>query len=965
MDKRFSHQQLLEFGTFSADDLQFFRKFRGEANKLGVAYQLVYIRLLNIVPRQAPFNVINEILVYTALQLSVSKALINTYSNNRKKIRIHQNKILEYIGFRIFDIDTHSLLEKHISTQALQYEQSSLLMIKADQFLRRNSVLRPSESQLNKIVNTQRNLARQSMFDSITSKLSAQMKTNLDGLLKPNPTFSILERLKRVPKNPSSDSVNSLIMKLRIIEETGILSVSIADINNNYQRALAGEVKRCSASRLRELDHAYRYSSLVSFLLHCYSETVDFAIRTFISLLNSSYTKSDNRITQKFKEQKDSIRDSLEVLQKIKEIVSDPDIKDNLLRNEILNTLDESGDDIPELDQLRHGRYSNVFLLLAEKYGYFRKFMPEIMSSIKFTAETEKPGKLLKAVDLLNELHRKNERKLPGNVSVSFLSSTLKPVINSQDGKTNRRIWECGVYYKLRDELKNGNVNARNSKRFRSIKSFYSSNKKWNSVKDDFFRRAGMPENPKDAVEFLKARLNSAYDRYFELAPDNTFARVSNGKWNLSAESSTLLTTEEEAKLNAFSEWLEKRMRTIRLPDLLLEVNNDLNFTDPFIIPADNENKYVDDICGIIATIMAHGCNIGVFTMAKLVQNVSYSTIRRITDWQLTEDALRTSLSWIVNAISKLAITENWGSGETSSSDAHQKIFRQKVISRQFSPRMGDYALEFLSFIADNFAPFHSKPIECTEGEAPNILDGFLYNESDLLLVEHFTDTRAAATIIFTAFEWFGKKFNPRIRGIQRHNIYKIDNSYDYKELAPLLDFQGAKINMDLIADNWISMPQLYSSIEQGEVTASVALRRLLSRDESNEFYKANLHLGRIFKTEHILQHMTDPQARLRKRRGLLKGEQIHQLARDVNYANRGKITARDYKSQNMVCSCLTLIMACIVYWQAKELTRVIDEHDPEAAGFSLKLLEHISPIGWENIILYGEYFINRLAVRV
>ncbi|MBU1862383.1 MAG: transposase [Candidatus Omnitrophica bacterium] len=125
---------------------------------------------------------------------------------------------------------------------------------------------------------------------------------------------------------------------------------------------------------------------------------------------------------------------------------------------------------------------------------------------------------------------------------------------------------------------------------------------------------------------------------------------------------------------------------------------------------------------------------------------------------------------------------------------------------------------------------------------------------------------------------------------------------------------------MGLVTDFWIRMAKLYSSIEQGQATASVVLRRLLSRDESNDFYKANLHLGRIFKTEHILQHMTDPQARLRKRRGLLKGEQIHQLARDVNYANRGKITARDDKSQNLVCSCLTLIMACIV-WGSRHRT--------------------------------------------
>jgi TnpA family transposase len=34
------------------------------------------------------------------------------------------------------------------------------------------------------------------------------------------------------------------------------------------------------------------------------------------------------------------------------------------------------------------------------------------------------------------------------------------------------------------------------------------------------------------------------------------------------------------------------------------------------------------------------------------------------------------------------------------------------------------------------------------------------------------------------------------------------------------------------------------------------------------------------------------------KRRGLLKGEQIHQLARDVAYGKRGKISVRDLHEQ-------------------------------------------------------------------
>lgn len=57
--------------------------------------------------------------------------------------------------------------------------------------------------------------------------------------------------------------------------------------------------------------------------------------------------------------------------------------------------------------------------------------------------------------------------------------------------------------------------------------------------------------------------------------------------------------------------------------------------------------------------------------------------------------------------------------------------------------------------------------------------------------------------------------------------------------------------------------------------------------------------------------------------------------------------------------------MACIIYWQAKEINRVILEALPVAAGVDLSLLEHISPIGWDNVLLYGEYVLNRSLVRL
>ncbi len=109
---------------------------------------------------------------------------------------------------------------------------------------------------------------------------------------------------------------------------------------------------------------------------------------------------------------------------------------------------------------------------------------------------------------------------------------------------------------------------------------------------------------------------------------------------------------------------------------------------------------------------------------------------------------------------------------------------------------------------------------------------------------------------------------------------------------------------------------------------------------------------------------MSEPELRGRIRRGLLKVEQLHALAKDVFYGRRGRINARELWEQMNTCSCLTLILACIVYWQAREISRVLSQCDPVANGVDLSLLEHVSPIESYNVVLYGQYILDRKVVR-
>jgi hypothetical protein len=166
----------------------------------------------------------------------------------------------------------------------------------------------------------------------------------------------------------------------------------------------------------------------------------------------------------------------------------------------------------------------------------------------------------------------------------------------------------------------------------------------------------------------LTARLNRAYGNFLRHLDKNTYASIIGDGWHLSVDPAEQIRSGDKKRLEALREWLAGNMRVIKLPELLIEVDNELKFSRHFMSASQKADHSSDDICAILTTVMAHGCNIGPYTMAQLVRGVSYKRIKSITDWMLNDETQRSALALVVNAISRLDITQFWGEGRTSSS---------------------------------------------------------------------------------------------------------------------------------------------------------------------------------------------------------------------------------------------------------------------------------------------------------
>ena len=792
----------------------------------------------------------------------------------------------------------------------------------------------------------------------------------LDLWLTPGREFhSTLHALKTPPGRPSPASLKKLAWKLEKLKESGALSIDLSWLNNNFQRSQARYVRRCTASRLRELREERRYTALICFSHQLYRDTLDALTGSFEKLIGLVWKRAKNELSEQFIKDRKQRQSSLTNYQLILELVLNQEIDDSDLREAIFKKL-EREDLLQEAENVTAwltGKYSHSFQLVISRHSYIRQFAPTFLQHTPFQEDSEsfnpsgKTAQLLDALTLLKEMNESGTRKLAENAPLGFVPKSLMSFIQGEE--LNKQAWECALLTALRDELRAGNLSVKESKRYAKLDDFLLPEELWKQQREAFFTRAGLPSEPTAAATYLTDRLGQAFERFLNDLPENSFVQIRGEEWQLSTDPAENMAPETEVKLERLKKELSKKLRQIKLPELLIEVDNQLRFTSHFMSESQQKSPRPEQICELLTTILAHGCNIGLETMSQLVEGASYHRLKQLSDWMLTEEAQRSALACVVNGINQLELAQAWGRGTTSSSDGQRFALRSKVLQQTYSHQFNDFAIEFYSWIADNYAPFYSIPIECTERDAPYVLDGLLYNESELFLEEHYTDTHGYTEHNFAAFAMLGRRFAPRIRGIKKQRLYHINAQRDYGALSGMVARKDRKIQMDVIIEQWERIGHFYASLESGHTTASIAMKRLNGYSDKNRFCRANRELGRIFKTEYLLQFLSDKELRGRNRRGLLKGEQLHALARNLNYGKLGQITTREPFEQRLSCSCSTLILAAIVYWQASELARILPECGVEETEPSL--VRHISPISWNNVILYGEYRLDPKLVRL
>ena len=271
-----------------------------------------------------------------------------------------------------------------------------------------------------------------------------------------------------------------------------------------------------------------------------------------------------------------------------------------------------------------------------------------------------------------------------------------------------------------------------------------------------------------------------------------------------------------------------------------------------------------------------------------------------------------------------------------------------------------DKAIGVYTHTSDQFSVYSTHAISCAPRESLYVIDGLLDNNTVLSIKEHTTDTEGYTEHMFALCFLLGIQFMPRIKDLKKQQLYHIDKGSSYGAFDALLN---KTISLNAISDQWDQMIRTAASLKNKLCPAHEVVQRLLKGSPSDKLSKAFTQLGRLLKTEYILNYLTDSDLRDKVQRQLNKGEHRHALARWIFFANQGRFNVGDYEEIMNKASCLSLVSNAVLYWNTVKMSEIIEQLRANGESISDKTLSHISLLPHRHVVPMGTYFADEMIL--
>jgi TnpA family transposase len=945
---------LIRHYTLSDTDLAVIQRRRRPHNRLGFALQLFTLRYPGRLPRPGEF-IPAEILNFLAVQLDLDFDNLASYGA-RRATRYEQLEVLRReFGYSTFAQSHYAEMQAWLAPIALTTTSGLAVARTLLEELRRRRIAAPGETVIERLVGAALLQADRHVAKQLAGSLSSQQLAAADKLLdlRDGTNLSEFAWARLPPGVVGHRSLTRLIEQVQLLRSLQLDPTAAEGVHPERLRQLAREGARLSAQHLRAISPSRRRAILVATVLEAIPTLTDAAIDMFDRLIGKLFRKSEQRQAEAFQRDARAINDKVRLFARIGEAL----LESKRLGCDPFDLVgavipwDRLAASVEEAKQLVRPDGPDYLAIATRGHAIIRQIGPLFLGAFDFRA-VPAAASALRAIKMLRAYYDAGRRTWPASLPTGFIKRSWHDAVMTPQG-LDRKAYEMCVFAELRDRLRAGDIWVVGSRRFRAVEDQLIARPLFEAMQTAGPLPVALPAS---AADYLAERRTVLQQRLAEVdgkAAQNQLADVRINEAGLKITPLRAITPEQA---EALAQQLYDLVPTVRITELLAEVDGWTGFSDCFThlhtgMPA-NDRRIV------LTGVLADATNLGLTRMADACSITSFRQLSWTSSWHLREETYGQALALLVDAQQRQPLSAVFGTGAASSSDGqHFHVGAQGEALGSVNARHGrEPAIAFYTHISDRYAPFHTKVISASAGEAAHVLDGLLYHSADLEIAIHHTDGGGVSDHVFALCALLGFRFAPRIPNLDDRRLYTFDAAKTWPTLEP---FVAGRIDSDLIAAHWNDVLRLATSIRTAIVPASLMLKRLGAYPRQNGLALALREIGRIERTLFTLDWIEDPALRRQATTELNKGESKNALSRAVCFHRFGRLRDRSVESQRHRASGLNLAVAAIVLWNTVYLSRAIAALRTVGEEVPAALLGHLAPLGWQHINLTGDYLWN------
>jgi TnpA family transposase len=606
-----------------------------------------------------------------------------------------------------------------------------------------------------------------------------------------------------------------------------------------------------------------------------------------------------------------------------------------------------------------HG--NNYMPLLARYFRSHRKALFDLLDVLELEA-TSADGAVLAAVRFVQARRGLTRDFIADHdddgtpLDVSFCSQNWAKTIRdrARPGRFARRHLEACVLSYLAAELRSGDIAVQGADSYANFFDQLMTADEIAGLVGGYCAEVGLPATASALRVMVEDRLTTVAAAVDAGYPDNADLVVDEGRPVLKRRRGK----ERAVSAVALEKAVETRMQEVSLLDIVTRTAHWIGWYRHFGPASGSDPKLADPLGRYSVITFTYGTFLGPYQMSRHLRGVmSAHEISAPGNQHITATRLTRASADLIDTFMQLDVARLWGDGSKVGADGTQIDTWDDNLLAETSIRYGGYGGIAYRHIADTYIALFSRFIPCGVWEAVHIFEGLLDNASQTLAPDQIhADTQGQSLPAFGLAVLLGVELLPRIRNWKDLIFYRPRATSRYAHIDAL--FGDDVIDWKLIETHWVDLMRVAISIRQGRISSSALLRRLGNESRRNRVYKAFRELGRALRTVVLLRYLSEPGLRESITTVTNRVESFHNFAAWLAFGNT-VIPANDPVHMEKVVKFNELLANCVIFYNAVELTVVLNQLKAEGHPVRAEDVAALSPYTTAHIRRFGDYVLD------